>query len=310
MKSRKGFQSFQHSFQLLKKQYMKAIFFSIFTILFLSAFSQQQAPLHLRHFMQKAPSQAKETPYGANVKAGHFANAGDAKIYYEVYGKGKPIVVLHGGIFGSTYEMYQFIDSLKKSYQVIAVSTRGHGKSELGTEPITYEQKAADVMAVINAVTKDSVTVLGFSDGGYTGYELASKYPNRVKRLIAIGATELSPGLRDFGFDAQQGIALDTAYWHQQFTLMPEPQRLQEMFSKLGNMYNHLTLDKVFFQTIQCPTLVMAGDRDRGNPAPRVVSTAQMIPQSQVGIIPNTTHTVFLENFNAVWACVVPFLKQ
>lgn len=206
--------------------------------------------------------------------------------------------------------MLQFIDSLKKYYQVIAVSTRGHGKSELGNEPITYEQKATDVMAVINAVTNDSVTVLGFSDGGYAGFKLASKYPNRIKKLIAIGASELRPGLRQFTFDAKQGVALDTAYWNQQFRLMPEPQRLQEMFTKLGNMYDRLTLGKEFFQSIKCPTLVMAGDRDPGNPPERVVSTAQMRPYSQIGIIQNTTHGVFLENFTAVWACMLPFLKQ
>lgn len=288
---------------------MKAIVVSLFTFLFLMACSQQPST-QLRRFMQAAPSPVNQIPYGANSKAGHYVQAGDAKIYYEVYGTGKPIVILHGGIFGSTYEMFQFIDSLKKHYQVIAVSTRGHGKSELGTDPITFEQKAADVMAVINAVTNDSVIVLGFSDGGYTGFKLASKYPNRVKKLIAIGATELYPGLRKFTFDAKQGMALDTAYWNQQFKLMPEPQRLQEMFTKLGSMYDRLTLDKEFFQTIKCPTLVMAGDRDPGNPAMRVISTAQMIPYSQVGIIPNTTHGVFLESFNAVWACIVPFLKQ
>lgn len=276
----------------------------------LAAYSQHQTPKHLRHFMQMSPSSSNEIPYGANAKAGHYEKAGDAKIYYEVYGKGKPIVILHGGIFGSTYEMFQFIDSLKKTYQVIAVSTRGHGKSELGTEPITYEQKAADVMAVINAVTKDSVTVLGFSDGGYTGYELASKYPNIIKKLIAIGATELYPGLRDFAFDAKKGIALDTTYWNQQFKLMPEPKRLQEMFTKVGNMYNRLTLDSTFFQTIKCSTLVMAGDKDAGNPPQRVVHTAQMITNSQIGIIPNTSHGTFLENFSAVWACILPFIKQ
>jgi pimeloyl-ACP methyl ester carboxylesterase len=91
---------------------------------------------------------------------------------------------------------------------------------------------------------------------------------------------------------------------------MPEPQRLQDMFTQLGKMYNPLTLGKDFFQTIQCPVLVMAGDRDQANPPLRVVSTAQMIPRSQVGLIPNCTHGVFLENFPAVWACVVPFLKQ
>ena len=77
-------------------------------------------------------------------------------------------------------------------------------------------------MAVVNAVTKDSVSVVGFSDGGYTGYELASKYPDRVKKLIAIGATELYPSLRDFSFDVKQAIALDTAYWNQQFKIMPD----------------------------------------------------------------------------------------
>lgn len=289
---------------------MKPILLSLLSFLFLNTYSQEQSPKRLRYFMQDGPSPVNEIQYGNNAKAGHYVTAGDASIYYEVYGKGQTIVLLHGGIFGSAYEMYQFIDSLSKSYQVISVSTRGHGRSSLGTEPITYEQKATDVLAVINAVTKDSVLVLGFSDGAYAGYKLASMYPQRVKKLVAIGATELHPGLRDFSFDVKQALGFDSAYWKQQFTLMPEPQRLQEMFTKLGNMYNHLTLDKVFFTTIQCPVLVMAGDGDKSNPPLRVVETAQMIPNSQVGIIPHCTHAVFLENFAAVWACVVPFLKQ
>ncbi len=260
--------------------------------------------------MQATPSPASETPYGANLKAGHYATAGDARIYYEVYGKGQPLVILHGGIFGSTYEMRQFIDSLSKTYQVIAISTRGHGKSELGKVPVTYEQKAADVLAVLQAVTKDSAIVLGFSDGAYAGYSLANTHPKSVKKLIAIGATELYPGLRDFTFSAPQGISLDTAYWRQQFVLMPEPARLQEMFTGLGSMYNSLTLDSAFFQTISCPTIVMAGDKDGGNPPARVVHTAQMIRNSQTAIIPNAGHGVFLENFNAVWACIQPFLKN
>lgn len=289
---------------------MKPVFFSLFILLLITCSSQAQPPQKLRHFLQAGPSPAGSIPYGANPKVGRYASAGDARIYYEVYGKGKPVVILHGGIFGSPYEMHQFIDSLKKGYQVIAVSTRGHGKSELGTEPITYEQKASDVLAVINAVTKDSVIILGFSDGAYTGYKLASQYPGQVQKLIAIGAAEIRPGVRDFTFDARKGIALDTLYWKQQFKLMPQPERLQEMFTMLGSMYSRLTLDSNFFVTIKCPVLVMAGDRDASNPIQRVVNTAQMIPNSQVGIIPNTTHGVFLENFQAVWACVVPFLKQ
>jgi pimeloyl-ACP methyl ester carboxylesterase len=66
----------------------------------------------------------------------------------------------------------------------LAISTRGHGKSELGTEPLTLEQRATDAMAVINAVTKDSVAVIGFSDGGYAAYQLGAMFPTRVKKMI------------------------------------------------------------------------------------------------------------------------------
>jgi pimeloyl-ACP methyl ester carboxylesterase len=289
---------------------VKTILTIQFCLLLLFSFGQQQSPQYLRHFMQSGPTVANAIQYGNNSKAGRYVNTGDAKMYYEVYGKGQPIVVLHGGIFGSMFEMYAFIDSLSKYYQVIAVSTRGHGKSSLGNQPITYEQKATDVMAVINAVTSDSVIVLGFSDGGYAGYKLAEMYPSRIKKLIAIGATELSPGVRDFSFDVKQAIALDTAYWQQQLKLMPEPQRLQEMFTLLGKMYNGLTLNADFFGKIKCPVLVMAGERDQSNPPARVLSTAEKITQHQIGIIPNCGHGVFLENFAAVWACVLPFLKQ
>lgn len=289
---------------------MKSFILFLFSVLSVHGFSQTGNSKPLRHFLQAGPSPENETQYGNNPEAGHYVNAGDARIYYEVYGKGKHVVILHGGIFGSTYEMFQFIDSLSKKYQVIAVSTRGHGKSTLGTESITYEQKANDVMAVINAVTKDSVTILGFSDGGYAGYKIASMFPERVKKLVAIGATELYPGLRNFTLDVKQGVSLDSVYWKQQLAFMPEPQRLQEMFTLLGNMYNQLVLGKEFFKTIQCPVLIMAGDRDSGNPPARVISTAEMIPIHQIGIVPNCAHSVFLENFPAVWACVVPFLNQ
>ena len=140
-------------------------------------------------------------PYGNNPKAGHYVQADDAKLYYEVYGEGEPLIILHGGILGYMDEMTDFIDRLQKDYQVIAMATRGHGKSEIGSKPITYERRANDVLAVINAVTQDSVTVLGFSDGAYTAYKVASLFPERVKKMVAIGAGEQTPGLRTVNFN-------------------------------------------------------------------------------------------------------------
>jgi pimeloyl-ACP methyl ester carboxylesterase len=251
-----------------------------------------------------------KTPYGNNPEAGHYVQTKDAKIYYEVYGKGQPVVLLHGGLFGSTIEMTDFIEKLKTNYQVIAISTRGHGKSELGTEPITLEQRAKDAMSVINAVTKDSVIVIGFSDGGYSAYQLAAMYPAAVKKMVVMGAGEIRPGLREFKFTATQAMAMDQAYWNQQLKLMPEPNRLEDLFTQVANCYNNVTVSQSLLSTIKCPVLVMAGDQDAGNPVERVVSAARYIPNSQISIIPNTGHGCFLENFDAAWASILPLLKQ
>ena len=254
-------------------------------------------------------SVGNKIPYGANAQAGHYVQAGDAKIYYEVYGSGKPIVLLHGGIMGSIGEMGQFIDSLKSNYQVIAMATRGHGKSEIGTAPITYELKANDVMAVVNAVTKDEVTVLGFSDGAYTGYKVASLYPERVKRLIAIGAGEQIPGLRKVVFSGPM-FNPESDMWKQRLALMPQPERIKEFWKGMENFYNTMVASKELFMSIKCPVLVMAGELDLNAPLPTVINAYNMIPKSQLSIIPNTGHVVFMENFAAVWASMLPFLKE
>lgn len=138
---------------------------------------------------------------------------------------------------GSIGEMAQFIDSLKSNYQVIAMATRGHGKSEIGTAQITYKLKANDVMAVVNAVTTESVTILGFSDGAYTAYKVASMYPERVKKLVAIGAGEQIPGLRKVVF-TKESLNLESEFWKQRLAIMPQPDRMEEF---LKNMADFIT---------------------------------------------------------------------
>jgi pimeloyl-ACP methyl ester carboxylesterase len=287
---------------------MKAILCSLAFLISLFCYSQEKAQNPLRHFMQSGSSPANEIQYGNNPGAGHYVNAGDARMYYEVYGKGQPILVMHGGLFGSAIEMAGFIDNLKETNQVISMSLRGHGKSEIGSKPLTLEQRVNDALAVINAVTKDSVMVLGFSDGGYTAYALAAMYPAKVKKMIVIGAGELYPGLREFP-DMKKNRDLDKAYWEQQLKLMPEPGRLDEVFDQVVNCYSRLTVGKDLLGAIKCPVLVMAGDRDQGNTVEHVVAAARMIQRHEISIIPNATHTVFLENFPAVWAAMLPFLK-
>ncbi len=281
----------------------------ITAFMFLLLCTNTQAQQTLRRAFQPT-NVVNKIPYGTNPQAGHYVQTKDAKIYYEVYGKGQPIVLLHGGLFGSIIEFADFIDQLKGKYQVIAISTRGHGKSELGTEPLTLEQRANDAMTVINAVTKDSVIVLGFSDGGYSAYKLGAMYSERVKKMIVIGAGEIRPGLREFNFTAKMAMEMDKLFWEQQLKLMPEPNRVEDLFTQVANCYNNVTVSKELLSTIKCPVLVMAGDNDGGNPVERVVSAARYIPNHQISIIPNTGHGCHNENFAAVWASIVPFLKN
>ena len=286
---------------------MKKIIVFLVCVIFCSGVFAQKP---LRHFMQSKDEQINTIPYGNNPLAGHYVQSKDAKIYYEVYGKGQPLVLLHGGLFGSTVEMARIIDSLSVRFQVIAVSTRGHGKSEIGTEPLTLEQRANDVLAVIREVTSEKVTLLGFSDGGFTAYKFGSMYPDKVKKMIVIGAGILYPGLRDFSFNFNQAMEMDTEFWAQQRDLMPEPNRLKEVFQQIATCYSQLTVGAELLGAIQCPVLVMAGDRDEGNSVQNILNAALLIPNHQLAIIPNAGHPAFIVNFNATWASIAPFIKE
>jgi pimeloyl-ACP methyl ester carboxylesterase len=284
------------------------MFYKVIAVLFITlSCTCANGQQNLRRAFQP-PGVVNKIPYGANSEAGKYLQLKDAKIYYEVYGKGQPIVLLHGGLFGSIMEYADLIDKLKQDYQVIAISTRGHGKSELGRVPLTLEQRANDVLDVINSVTKDSVIIVGFSDGGYSAYQFGAMYPAKVRKMIVIGAGELKPGLRTFNLTAKQAIEMDKAYWEQQLKLMPEPKRLEEMFAQVARCYSRVTVSKNLLGRIKCPVLVMAGDKDDGNPVERVVTAARYIPNHQISIIPNAGHSCHNDNFAAAWESIAPFL--
>jgi pimeloyl-ACP methyl ester carboxylesterase len=140
-------------------------------------------------------------PYGTNDAAGHRLLCDDAQIYYEVYGTGKPLLLLHGGLFGYIDEFGEFIPELALHHQVIAIATRGHGRSELGRQPLTYELFARDALAVLDHVTQEKASVFGFSDGAITTYAMALQHPERLDRVIAMGGGPL--GITDY---TPQGI--------------------------------------------------------------------------------------------------------
>jgi pimeloyl-ACP methyl ester carboxylesterase len=133
-------------------------------------------------------------PYGNNSSAGHYLQVGDAKIYYEVYGSGRPLVLLHGGLFGYIDEFAGVIPELSRHYTVIAIALRGHGKSELGQQPLSNALFAEDSATVIRHATGEPVILVGFSTGAVASYLLTIAHPELVHKLIAVGGPIASSG--------------------------------------------------------------------------------------------------------------------
>jgi pimeloyl-ACP methyl ester carboxylesterase len=251
-------------------------------------------------------------PYGNNPGAGHYFNVGDAKLYYEIYGEGRPVVLLHGGVYGYIDEFEPFIQRLSKNYKVIIIATRGHGKSEIGHSPFTYEQRAGDAYKVIRSITKDSVIVLGFSDGGFSALKLSALHPELVSKLVAIGVGDypLSNHVNKFNYTPESLMKSDSAFFVSRLALMPEPQRWREDLAKMTKLYNEDYMSTETFAKIKCPVLIMAGDKDDYSKTEDVVKCAKAIPNAHLSIIPGCHHVVFFCNFPAVWEAINPFLSQ
>lgn len=291
---------------------LKNVVFSLFVVM---AATSASAGEPLRYFGQTETTYRSQTPYGNNEKTGSYATANDgAKIYFERYGKGAPVVVLHGGLVGSPAEMGEFIDHLSQNHEVITISTRGHGKSEVGTAVPTYAQKADDLLAVLKAAgIEDKVDLIGFSDGGYTALAFAAAYPEHTAKIVAIGAGEWKAGFIQGGGSKRASFeqirALDPAYWQAQQGIRPNPQHTAAWFEDAQKNYDRTQVGAETFGKIQAPVLLVVGEDDANAPLDTVLAAYKMLPRGDLAVISNAPHPVFMANFPAVWAVVKPFLE-
>ncbi len=247
-----------------------------------------------------AQNNPQTVPYGANPGAGHSLRVDDVNIYYETYGSGgTPIVLLHGGLYGYIEEFGELIGELSKHHRVIAIATRGHGKSDIGSKPFSYTLFASDAYDVIRHETSEKVDVLGFSDGAVTAYTLAAAHPELVRRLVAIGGprkfTDWTPAAQaDFRKAKPSDVEKDSP----QFVagrkkLMPQPERWEEFVARLDAMESGpVYVTDAQIQSIQVPTLIIAGDHDPYNQTAKFVELFQLLPKGELAIIPGCGHVV------------------
>ena len=177
-------------------------------------------------------------------------------LYYETYGNGPPLLLVHGALESiSSYSAIILI--LAKKFKVIALDTRGHGKSTVDSTKLSYELYADDVFKFLDKLGLDSVNVLGWSDGGNTGLIVAMNHPKYVRRLAVMGANLYNKE------SSVPGWVNDTL--RSQINLLEQSARDSRDEFELRVRKTLLTepnIDPLYLSRIRCKTLVMAGEND------------------------------------------------
>jgi len=221
-------------------------------------------------------------------KSGYFLVNG-LQMYYEVYGQGKPLVLLHGG--GSTIQTSfgRILPRLAKSRQLIGVELQAHGRSGDRDSDISFEQDADDVAALLGKLGIAKADFFGFSNGGTTALQIAIRHPGLVNKIIAGSALCKRNGAPDEFWDFMKQARLE--HMPQQYkdayaSIAPDPGRLRIMHDKCARRMQTFTdIPDEQLTSIKAPTLIITGDRDVMTPE-HAVAMHRLITNSKLAIIP------------------------
>lgn len=264
--------------------------------------AQNGDPLY-QHFIHISAVGGKPVyRYGQNSSNGKYVNSNGCKIYYETYGSGEPLLLLHGN-GGSIASFKAQIPELAKHYQVIAVDTRAQGKStDNKSTTFSYDQFADDMKNLLDQLNLKQVNVVGWSDGGNTGLILAMKYPEYVKKLVALGAN-LNPSEEAVSSKILNQAKKDLA----KLQVSNDPK--EQVTAKLLQMIlTEPNINPDSLKTIKAKTLIVAGEKDLILEK-HTQLIGKSIPNAQVLILKGQTHFVPEENPALFNQTVLDFLK-
>jgi pimeloyl-ACP methyl ester carboxylesterase len=275
---------------LSKSQMTKKLVSAIYAILlFGSAYSQY-------------PPVFKNSIYGHNPKAGHYATVRGVKMYYEIYGKGEPLLLIHGN-GGSINNFSGQIPYFAKNYQVIAVDSRAQGKSVDTGDSLSYEMMAEDFNELLDQLDIKSCNVLGWSDGGNNGLLLAIHHPDKVRKLVVTGAN-IWIDSRAFPPDMLElpDMLLDS------LSKLPQTAEVKNAIKVWKLVYQEPNITLQQLNSMICETLVIGGDHDIILPT-HTMLIAENIPKSNLWILPNSGHSTLINYKNQFNSTVDVFLK-
>jgi pimeloyl-ACP methyl ester carboxylesterase len=272
-------------------------------------------------FMSTAsPSQAQQIKPSATG----YAPVNGIKVYYEVYGEGQPIVLLHGSYYTIEMNWAQLIPELAKTRKVIAIEMQGHGHTAYSDRKLSRATLASDVEQVMDYLKIDSADIAGYSFGGQVAYQFAIQSPKRLRKLIIISSTHKTEGwvaeisgvfkqMKPEHFEnspmqaAYNAMAPDKANW---------TKFLQQMMTAAAEPFN-LGDDNIAKITV--PVLIISGDNDGMDKVELaktykllgggVSADLQAMPKSQLAIVPNQSHVSLMKQTKIILDYLDAFLK-
>ncbi len=228
-------------------------------------------------------------PYGDNAAAGKYYAVRGIKMYTEEYGKGKPLLLIHGN-GGHISAFSNNIPYLSKRYRVIAVDSRSHGKTIDDNDSLSFEMMADDFAALLDAMHIDSAYVLGWSDGGINALLLAMRHPEKVIKLVSTGAN-MTP----------DSLAIIPSFWKEDYKTFESDKNKARLTRTEKKDWKIFMLDWLQpnvpltdLKIIKCPSLIICGDHDLIT-IEHTVGIYKNIPQAYLWILPNSGHGTLVE---------------
>jgi pimeloyl-ACP methyl ester carboxylesterase len=179
-----------------------------------------------------------ETPQLPPATESGMAPVNDIQMYYATYGdpSNDPLILLHGGLGNADYFVNQ-IPAFSEHYYVITPDSRGHGRSTMSDQQIGYALMASDVLALMDYLKIDSAYLVGWSDGGIIGLDIAINHPERLKKLVAYGANYNPSGVKsDIGESVRFNAYIEMAA-ADYARLSPNPDNFDNFLANIGNMW-------------------------------------------------------------------------
>jgi len=219
-----------------------------------------------------------------------MAPVNDIQMYYEIHGEGQPLILLHGGLGNAGYWENQ-IPVLAEKYKVIAVDSRGQGRSTYSEQPIGYSLMASDVIALMDYLGIEKANIVGWSDGGIIGLDLAINHPERLHKLIAYGANYNPSGVRADAGENEKVNAYFAKMIEDYQKLSPDPSRLDALLENLFSMWaSEPNFTPEQLGSITVPILVLDGEDDELIYVEHTKEMASLIPTAKLILIPGTGH--------------------